>query len=114
MKTLPKFHFDENKTYIIAGGTGGIGRALSLWMAKERGAKNLVLLSRSGLKRPETVSLTNELRQLGITVEAPECDICDKSRLKTLLDEYQKTMPPIGGCIQASMVLKVSNLMTFI
>ncbi|KAJ4350431.1 uncharacterized protein N0V89_009052 [Didymosphaeria variabile] len=106
LKTRPKFYFDENKTYLIAGGTGGIGRAISLWMAKERGAKNLILLSRSGLKRGDAVALVQELRHLGVTVEAPECNICDKEKLQAVLEEYGKTMPAIGGCIQASMVLK--------
>lgn len=77
-------------------------------MVKERGAKNLILLSRSGLQKEAVSTMIGELSQTGAVVVAPECDICDGLGLKATLEKYQGTMPPIAGCIQASMVLKVS------
>lgn len=99
--------FDANKTYVIAGGTGGLGRAMAEWMIKERGAKNLLLLSRSGLRNEAAAKAVRALIEAGAHVEAPSCDITDAAALKAVLDKYSKLMPPIGGCIQGSMVLRV-------
>ena len=48
-----------------------------------------------------------EMKSQGIQVEAPACDVTSKVSLKAVLEKSQVTMPPIKGCIQASMVLKV-------
>jgi short-subunit dehydrogenase len=110
LKTRPSFFFDENKTYVIAG--GGLGGAIADWMVNERGAKNLILLSRSGMENDDTKRRVNMLREAGAVIEAPKCDISVESALKSVLQKYKSTMPPIGGCIQASMVLRVSLIYT--
>lgn len=43
-------------TYLITGGTGGIGRSLARWMFAQ-GAGNVVLFGRSGSSRPEVAQL---------------------------------------------------------
>ncbi|KAF2185395.1 hypothetical protein K469DRAFT_688167 [Zopfia rhizophila CBS 207.26] len=106
IQAKPSFSFDANKTYVIAGGTGGLGRATAEWMIKERGGKNLILLSRSGMRNEAAAKVIRELNEAGAHVEAPSCDIADAAALKAVLDKYSKTMPPIGGCMQASMVLR--------
>jgi short-subunit dehydrogenase len=73
-----------------------------------RGAKNIVLLSRSGAKNDNTKELTVELTEKGCKVKVYACDICDESRLKEVLNDCKKTMPPVKGCIQAAMLLQVS------
>jgi len=109
IKAKPSFLFDANKTYVIAGGTGGLGLAMTEWMVKERGAKNLLLLSRSGLRNEAAAKAVRALTEAGAHVEAPSCDITDAAALKAVLDKYSKLMPPIGGCIQGSMVLRVCS-----
>jgi len=42
-----KSWFDANKVYILVGGLGGLGLEVAYWMVT-RGAKKLVLVSRSG------------------------------------------------------------------
>ena len=91
---------------MISGGLGGLGRAIALWMI-ERGARNLILLSRGGM-RPELHKFRDELRAKNVRLEAPPCDVCDERVLKDTLDHYTKTMPQIKGCIQATAVLRVS------
>lgn len=88
-------------------------RAIATWMVKERGAMNLILLSRSGVRHPEAARTVEELVSVGAVVEAPECDICDHMALKSLIDNYSKRMPPIAGCFQASMILRVSPTRTY-
>lgn len=76
-------------------------------MVKKKGAKNLFLLSRLGTKSEAAAKIMNELRETGVRIAAPECDICDNAALRSVLEQCQDNMPPIGGCIQSSMVLRV-------
>lgn len=103
----PTYSFDPNASYLLSGGMGGLGRSTARWMAS-RGAKNLILLSRSGTTRPAAQELMEELSAAGVTAHAPRCDVSDRAALKKVLEECGKTMPPIRGCIQGSMVLKDS------
>lgn len=100
------YSFEGEKTYIIAGGLGGLGRRIALWMAS-RGAKYLVLLSRSGASSDKATAFVTELKAMGANVTAPACDITDELALSKFLAACQNTLPPIKGCIQGSMVLQV-------
>lgn len=79
---------------------------MARWLVR-RGARNLLLLSRSGATRDTAKELLAELEAVGAHVAAPPCDVTDLTALKHVLDQCQKTMPPVKGCIQGSMVLKV-------
>jgi hypothetical protein len=106
VKTKPKYDLDANATYVIAGGLGGLGRSFARWMAS-RGARNLLLLSRSGAASAAAKSLVNELEQQGVLVSTPEIDISNGPKLDQLLKGLAKSMPPIKGCIQATAALRV-------
>jgi len=73
-----------------------------------RGARNLLLLGRSGAESSAAQSFIQDMEALGVNIEAPKCDIADLSNLKKILDDCSKTMPPIQGCIHGAMVLRVS------
>ena len=73
-----------------------------------RGARNLILLSRSGAVREPSLVLLSEMRAKGINIQTPACDISDSKSLASALAESKRLTPPIKGCIQAAMVLKVS------
>ncbi|KAL8721434.1 MAG: hypothetical protein Q9225_001879 [Loekoesia sp. 1 TL-2023] len=105
--TLPTWHFDENATYVISGGLGGLGRSIVRWMVGRK-AKYLLLLSRSGANGEAAATLLKELEDTGVHAEIPLCDISSEEVLISVLARYTKTLPPIKGCIQASMVLKDS------
>lgn len=120
--SLPTYSFRSDATYLIAGGLGGLGRAITRWMVS-RGAKNFILLSRSGPKGKEAIDLIEELKSHGVKIAAPPCDVSIEDELSTTIENYRSTMPPVRGCIQASMFLKVSfylhfstklNLLTFL
>ncbi|KAK4194260.1 KR domain-containing protein [Triangularia verruculosa] len=95
---------DPDASYLIAGGLGGLGRTLARWLAS-RGAKHLILLSRSGPHTPEAQLLLSDLHSLGVQTSTPICDITDLANLRATLISLQSSMPPIKGCIQASMVM---------
>jgi acyl carrier protein len=80
----------------------------------DRGARFLILLSRSGPKNKFAADLVSRLASKGARVETPACDVGDFEALKALLDNLHD-MPPIKGCIQASMVLHDASFesMTF-
>ncbi|KAI0392953.1 putative polyketide synthase [Xylariaceae sp. FL0594] len=103
----PEYQLDDDATYVVCGGLGGLGRAIARWMIS-RGARNLILLSRSGPETPEAQDLISELQQRGVCCEAPRCDVTDRHSLEITLKECGKRLPPIKGCIQAAMVMRES------
>ncbi|KAL8725436.1 MAG: hypothetical protein Q9181_006418 [Wetmoreana brouardii] len=102
---LPKYHFDANASYVIAGGLGGLGQSIARWMASHR-ARHLILLGSSNPIRKAGKVLVDELRAQGVSVATPPCDVSDSAALKHALNHCRETMPPIKGCIQGAMVLK--------
>ncbi len=73
------------------------------------GAKHLVFLSRSGARSDAAKELIEELKGKGCGVGVYECDVSNKSRLASVIGEVSTTMPPIKGCVQGSMQLKVNT-----
>lgn len=109
LATQPLYQYDGDSTYVIAGGLGGLGRSIARWMVN-RGARHLILLSRRGLSNPYAHELDDDLKRRGVQVWAPSCDIADLNQLMTVVGEAAQTMPPIRGCVQSAMVLRVSLL----
>lgn len=86
---------------------------MARWMAN-RGARNLILLSRSGANRDSAKELVRDLEAAKVKVATPPCDVSNLESLVRVLQECMTHMPPIKGCIQGSMVLKVSKPNSFI
>ncbi|KAI0169915.1 hypothetical protein GGR52DRAFT_592520 [Hypoxylon sp. FL1284] len=95
---------DPDATYVIAGASGGIGRAISAWMA-DKGARNLLLLSRSGSTSAAAAETVAELRRRGVRVAAPPCDVSSEASLSAALRDHRSSMPPVKGCIDSAMVI---------
>ena len=79
---------------------------MARWMAG-RGARNLILLSRSGASKETAKELVVELQAMNVNVATPACDVADIDCLKGAIDACLPNMPPVKGCIQGSMVLRV-------
>jgi KR domain len=75
-----------------------------------RGARNLIFLSRSGAISQEAQSLIEHLKKKSCQAQIFICDIANKAELSAAIEECEKSMPPIKGCIQGSMVLEASPL----
>lgn len=95
---------DANSTYLIAGGLGGIGHALANWMM-ERGARHILIVSRSAESHPLASPLVTRGRDQGCNVVVRNCDISQEDQLLKLLADCATTLPPIRGVIQAAMAL---------
>lgn len=106
LSTKTNWSFSAGATFVIAGAFGGLGRDLAMWLV-DRGARNLLLLSRSGAATAVAQALIQELDERGVKTSAPKCDISDSDDLQRAVDSCMTEMPPIKGCVQASLVLQV-------
>lgn len=91
------------------GGLGGLGRSFARWFAA-RGARNLILLSRSGPRSSAAKALLQELGAKGVRVATPTVDISDLPSLQRELERLGERMPPIRGCIQATVAVRVRTI----
>ncbi|WHT16646.1 SDR family oxidoreductase [Crossiella sp. CA-258035] len=71
-------------TVLVTGGTGALGAHVARWLA-ERGARELVLVSRRGPAAPGAAELHAELAELGAEVRIEACDVSDRGQLRELL-----------------------------
>ncbi|CAH0052187.1 unnamed protein product [Clonostachys solani] len=97
--------FDPDSSYVVAGGLGGLGRCILQWMA-DKGAKHLIVLSRSGASSKAASDVVETLRSRGVSITTPPCDVSSREKLQAVLEECAVTMPPIKGCINAAMALQ--------
>ncbi|MCO5230004.1 MAG: type I polyketide synthase [Chitinophagales bacterium] len=95
--------FNGQITYLISGGTSGLGLVFATWLAS-KGVKNIALVSRSGMK-PETQPVVDKLRAQGVKVEVFSSDISHPDSLAKLVMEVETIMPTIKGVVHAAGVL---------
>ncbi|KEZ39405.1 putative polyketide synthase protein [Scedosporium apiospermum] len=92
-------------TYVLIGGTGGLGRGLAKWMIGQ-GAKSLVLVSRSGTSTGKVAELIEDAKKVGATVTVRACNVVDRASVDTLLSTGVEGLPPVRGVVHGSMVLR--------
>ncbi|KAI5206536.1 hypothetical protein AUEXF2481DRAFT_69934 [Aureobasidium subglaciale EXF-2481] len=96
--------FKEDASYLIIGGTGGLGCSIARWMAS-RGAKRICLSSRRANITPRLEELIGDLAKAGTKVTVRACDVANADSVQALTSELAKE-GPIRGVIQGAMVLK--------
>jgi NADPH:quinone reductase-like Zn-dependent oxidoreductase/ubiquinone/menaquinone biosynthesis C-methylase UbiE len=105
--------FNSDATYVITGGTGGLGRAMVTWLA-EHGAKNIAVLSRSGeaaMRSARWAVAAERVQSFGARIFPCKCDVGDIDSLRTALRGLdEQGAPPVKGVIHGAMVLRVSPL----
>ncbi|KAJ5974369.1 KR-domain-containing protein [Penicillium waksmanii] len=89
-------------SYLIVGGLGGLGRAISRWMVKQ-GAKSLVFLSRSTELTPIRKSFIEELQIMGCTIHTVTESVVSAEDIQKAIDLCPK---PLAGIIQLAISLK--------
>ncbi|PGH18371.1 hypothetical protein AJ79_00437 [Helicocarpus griseus UAMH5409] len=102
--TVRRCKLDENASYLIPGGLGGLGRSILSWMVT-CGAKHLIVPSRSGASAPAAAKLVSSLSSRGVHIVTPRCNAANIDELAILLEDTKQTMPPIRGVINCAMVL---------
>ncbi|KAL3473119.1 polyketide synthase [Aspergillus californicus] len=95
--------FSPDKSYIMVGCFGGLGRTLARWMAS-RGARKFAFLGRSGTDRTTARELVEDLEGLGAECRVVRGDICNALDVEKVASAAA-ALGPIGGVVQAAMGL---------
>lgn len=95
----------DNGTFLVTGGLGGFGLRTAQWLV-ERGARHLVLISRSGPASDEAKQALTEFAHQGVQVCARACDVTDAQALGALMAEIDGTLPPLKGIVHAATVIE--------
>ncbi|EXL71154.1 hypothetical protein FOPG_13052 [Fusarium oxysporum f. sp. conglutinans race 2 54008] len=102
IKTRPKTsRFNPHKTYIITGGLGGLGRAISVWMASY-GARHIILATSSVARASESGDLLQQLSSYGCNGRVEVCDVGDSEAVERLVASIDT---PVGGVIHSALKL---------
>ncbi len=88
-------------TTLVTGGTGGIGGRVGHWLA-ERGARRIVLTSRSGPAARSVAELAAELAGAGSSVDVVACDIARRADVEGLLNRIAADGPPLSSVIHGA------------
>lgn len=105
-KSKKELRLRPHASYLLVGGLGGLGRAISNWLV-ECGARNLIFLSRSAGKSDEDRKFFRELEVQGCSVQA-FCGsvIC----LQDVEKAVKNAAAPLAGVMHMSMVLRVHQI----
>ncbi|KAG8164235.1 hypothetical protein KVR01_006153 [Diaporthe batatas] len=95
---------DPNKTYLLIGCLGGLGRSLSRWLLS-RGARNFVFLGRTGADKKSARDMVRRLEASGATVAVVRGDVTDRAHVEAAVGACIATGKPVGGVVQAAMGL---------
>ncbi len=113
VRTLPPrtLTFRSDRTYLVSGGASGFGLEIASWMA-QRGARHLVLLSRSGPKSIEDRAGINAMKDLGAEIVVLRADVTEASAVRQLMERIQRELPPLAGVIHGAAVLDDASIPT--
>ena len=90
-------------SYLVTGGTGGLGLEAARWMADE-GARHIVLVGRRG-ETPELSASLRPLRDRGVNVFALAGDMAIASDVERVMSFVDENCPPLAGIIHAAGIL---------
>ncbi|KAL7918585.1 polyketide synthase [Trichoderma austrokoningii] len=102
IKTRPLPNLRSDRSYILVGGLGGLGRSLATWMA-ENGVGEIIFISRSAKPGPDLDGYVAELSSQGCSVQLVAGSVSDMADVKRTVQVATK---PIAGVINLSMVLR--------
>ncbi|WP_395748728.1 thioester reductase domain-containing protein [Prosthecobacter sp.] len=97
-------HLKPDATYLVAGGLGGFGLAMSQWLVAQ-GARHLVLSSRSGASTDEARAGVAAMQAAGASITVIQSDVSDPASVTALLQEIEQAHPPLRGVFHVAMVL---------
>ncbi|RFU80508.1 polyketide synthase [Trichoderma arundinaceum] len=106
IKTAPVPVMRPDRSYLLVGGLGGLGRAVATWMV-EQGARHIIFMSRSAKFTPELQNYIRELGSQGCKVQLVAGSVSNMADVERAVNTAAK---PIAGVINLSMVLRDISL----
>lgn len=91
-------------SYLVTGGLGGFGLKTAQWLVS-KGARQLILLSRSGPASEEAQAAITAFEAQGVNVLATACDITDRDALAKVMERAQRELAPLRGIVHAATVI---------
>lgn len=82
------------------------------WMTR-RGAKNVVIVSRSSTVSPQVAAVMEDAKSIGSNVVLHQCDVANAQDVQRMVSQIKETLPPVRGVVHSAMVLHVSRPTTF-
>jgi fatty acid synthase len=101
--TVERFQCNPCHTYLITGGLGGVGLELANWLVI-RGARKLVLTSRSGVRNNYQGYRLERLRRMGAEIKVSTRNVAHDLDCKELIKNIN-TNGTLGGVFHLAMVL---------
>jgi len=98
------FEIRKDGRYLITGAFGGFGKVVAEWLV-ERGARSLVLSSRSGASTPEAVAFVQKLEDRGVKVEVVKADAGVEADVARLFNAIHVSKEPLRGLFHLAMVI---------
>ncbi|NEQ64745.1 MAG: SDR family NAD(P)-dependent oxidoreductase [Symploca sp. SIO2D2] len=94
--------FKPDATYLITGGLGALGLHTANWMV-EKGARHLVLISRTQPSEQKLAAISN-LQQQGAEVVVAQADVCNLEELTNILEQIDSHQTLLKGIVHAAGV----------
>uniref|UniRef100_A0A1A9Z5Z9 Fatty acid synthase n=1 Tax=Glossina pallidipes TaxID=7398 RepID=A0A1A9Z5Z9_GLOPL len=104
VNAIPRTYMHPEKSYVLIGGLGGFGLELTNWLVF-RGAKHIVLNSRSGLRTGYQALMVRRWQEKGVKVLVDTSDVTNASGCKQLLTNANK-LATVGGIFSLAAVLR--------
>jgi len=104
----PHLPISPSSTYLITGGTGGLGLQVTDWLIAQ-GARHLLLIGRRELT-PEVREQIRTWEAQGVAVETAQVDVGDVQALAAVLGRVAESPYPLRGVIHAAGVLSDARL----
>ncbi|XRM42767.1 hypothetical protein ABZX51_005978 [Aspergillus tubingensis] len=101
---------EQNASYLLIGALDALHYKLALRMA-DRGAKNLILLSRArGLDTEDPQQqILDTLREQGCKAHIYHCNMSEASEIQSLIADWRSHLPPIHGILESTYCMGASN-----
>jgi len=104
----PHLPISPSSTYLITGGTGGLGLQVADWLIAQ-GVRHLLLLGRRE-PTPEVREQIQTWEAQGAAVETAQVDVGDAQALAAVLGRVAESSYPLRGVIHAAGVLSDARL----
>ncbi|KAK6634166.1 hypothetical protein RUM44_004774 [Polyplax serrata] len=104
VEAIPRTYMDSEKSYVLVGGLGGFGMELCNWLI-DRGAKKIVLTSRSGVRNGYQSLSIRRWTEKGVEIVVSTFDASTPKGAEDLLKQATK-LGPVDAIFNLAAVLR--------